>query len=140
MTSKATPSHPTWTLSFSQRAQLPNTTPLAAYLLHLIAIKKSNLCLSADVSTSTQLLKLAEDTGDSICLLKTHADIVTDWSDRTVRQLREIAKAKGFLVFEDRKFSDIGSMYPHPHTPAAFPAHNFPQARCNANTPLALSA
>jgi len=110
MTSKAAPRHPTWTLSFTERAQLPNTPPLAAYLLHLIAIKKSNLCISADVSTSTQLLKLAEDTGDSICLLKTHADIVTDWSDRTVRQLREIAKAKGFLIFEDRKFGDIGSM------------------------------
>lgn len=106
------PRHPTSSLSFKDRAQLPNTPALAAYLLHLIAIKKSNLCVSADVSTSDELLKLAEETGDSICLLKTHADIVNDWSDRTVRRLREIAKKKRFLVFEDRKFGDIGSTLP----------------------------
>jgi len=106
------PRHPTWSLSFRERAQLPDTPALAAYLLHLIAIKKSNLCVSADVSTSSQLLKLADETGDSICILKTHADIVDDWSERTVRKLREIAKKKKFLVFEDRKFGDIGSM-PH---------------------------
>jgi len=104
------PRHPTWSLSFRERAQLPNTPALAVYLLHLIAIKKSNLCLSADVSTSAELLKLADETGDSICILKTHADIVDDWSERTVRKLREIAKKKKFLVFEDRKFGDIGSM------------------------------
>jgi uridine monophosphate synthetase len=106
------PRHRTWSLSFKERAQLPGTPALAAYLLHLIAIKKSNLCLSADVSTTAELLKLAEETGDSICLLKTHADIVNDWSDRTVRKLREIAKKKRFLVFEDRKFGDIGSTLP----------------------------
>lgn len=104
------PRHPTWALSFKDRAQLPDTPALAAYLLHLIAIKKSNLCLSADVDSSAALLKLAEETGDSICLLKTHADIINDWGDRTVRKLREIAKKKRFLVFEDRKFGDIGSM------------------------------
>lgn len=137
MTSKVAPRHPTWTLSFSERAQLPNTTPLATYLLHLIAIKKSNLCLSADVSTTAQLVKLAEDTGDSICLLKTHADIITDWSDRTVRQLREIAKAKGFLIFEDRKFGDIGSTY-YPHPLVALPLKTLLQVLSNANIPPGL--
>jgi uridine monophosphate synthetase len=103
--------HPTWSTSFKDRASLPGTSPLAAYLLHLIAIKKSNLCLSADVSTTAELLAVAEEVGDSICLLKTHADIINDFSDRTVRDLREIAKRKRFLVFEDRKFGDIGSKY-----------------------------
>jgi uridine monophosphate synthetase len=103
--------HPTWSTSFKDRASLPGTSPLAAYLLHLIAIKKSNLCLSADVSTTAELLAIAEEVGDSICLLKTHADIINDFSDRTVRGLREIAKRKRFLVFEDRKFGDIGSEF-----------------------------
>jgi hypothetical protein len=101
--------HHTLSLSFEDRASLPNTSPLASYLLHLIAIKRSNLCLSADVSTTAELLALAEEVGNSICLLKTHADIINDFSERTVRELREIAKKKRFLVFEDRKFGDIGS-------------------------------
>ncbi|MBE7181207.1 MAG: orotidine 5'-phosphate decarboxylase [Terriglobus roseus] len=101
--------HPTWFLPYRTRASLPDTPPLTQYLLRLISIKKSNLCLSADVSTTSELLSLAEETGDSICMLKTHADIINDFSDRTVRSLREIARRKRFLVFEDRKFGDIGS-------------------------------
>ena len=104
--------HPTWTQSYIERALLPETSPLTAYLLRLIAIKRTNLCLSADVTTTQALLRLAEDVGDSICLLKTHADIISDFSDRTVKQLRDIARRKKFLVFEDRKFGDIGGKQP----------------------------
>ena len=103
-------SHPTLTSTYRARASLPTTGPLAAYLLNLISIKQSNLCLSADVETAAELLQLAEDVGDSICLLKTHCDIVSDWTDRTAQALREVARRKKFLIFEDRKFADIGGM------------------------------
>ena len=101
-------SHPTLTSSYRTRANLPTTGPLAQYLLSLVSIKKSNLCLSADVETSAELIQLVEDVGESICLVKTHCDIVTDWTDRTSQALREIARRKNFLIFEDRKFADIG--------------------------------
>lgn len=71
--------------------------------------KRSNLCLSADVETTSELLRLAEECGDAICVLKTHADIVCDFSDRTISGLAEIAARKKFLIFEDRKLGDIGS-------------------------------
>lgn len=102
--------HPSWTLSYRERASLATAGPLASYLLRLISIKQTNLCLSADVETSAELLALAEEVGDSICILKTHCDIVTDWTDRTAKRLQEIARRKWFLVFEDRKFADIGGM------------------------------
>ncbi|EKG09475.1 hypothetical protein MPH_13483 [Macrophomina phaseolina MS6] len=108
--------HSTWTQSYIKRALLPDTSPLAAYLLRLIAIKRTNLCLSADVTTTARLLALAEEVGDSICLLKTHADIVSDFSDRTVKGLRDIAKRKRFLVFEDRKFGEIGEIIQKQYT------------------------
>ncbi|KAF1976158.1 orotidine-5'-phosphate decarboxylase [Bimuria novae-zelandiae CBS 107.79] len=96
------------TSTYRSRAGHVSTGPLASYLLRLMSIKQTNLCLSADVETSAELLDLAEDCGDHICILKTHCDIVTDWSDRTARALREIARRKWFVIFEDRKFADIG--------------------------------
>ncbi|KAH5095714.1 orotidine 5'-phosphate decarboxylase [Parastagonospora nodorum] len=102
------PSHPSWTSTYRARAGLPTTGPLASYLLSLVAVKQTNLCLSADVETSAELLQIAEEVGEYICLLKTHCDIVTDWTDRTAHALREIAQRKRFLIFEDRKFADIG--------------------------------
>lgn len=101
--------HSTTTKSFLARSSLPDTSPLAVYLLRLMALKRTNLCLSADVTTTSELLSLAEETGSSICLLKTHADIILDFSPHTIRCLREISKRKQFLVFEDRKFGDIGN-------------------------------
>lgn len=113
-----TPSrHPTLTQSFSHRASLPNTLPLAAHLLQLITIKQSNLCVSADVCSTASLLQLADEVGDSICVLKTHADIVDDWSERTVRELKKLSGQKGFLLFEDRKFGDIGSTHTEQRAP-----------------------
>jgi hypothetical protein len=101
--------HVTLGQSYCERSYHPDISPLAAYLLRLMHFKQTNLCVSADVTTSAELLRVAEETGDHICILKTHADIVRDFGDRTIRGLNEIAKRKKFLVFEDRKFGDIGS-------------------------------
>ncbi|KAI9660535.1 MAG: orotidine 5'-phosphate decarboxylase [Bathelium mastoideum] len=101
--------HPTWNQTYENRSNVATTHPLTAYLLRLMVIKQSNLCVSADVTTTNQLLELAEEVGDSIVLLKTHGDIISDFTERTIRRLREIATRKHFIVFEDRKFGDIGS-------------------------------
>ena len=102
-------SNPPALLSFSARAEIADTPPLARYLLNLIALKRTNLAVSADVHTTQDLLKLAEDVGDHICILKTHADIIDDWSSSTITALQTISRRKHFLLFEDRKFGDIGS-------------------------------
>ena len=102
-------SHSTLSLPFSQRAELPNTPPLTTYLLSLIAIKRSNLCVAVDVHTTYELLTIAEEVGDYICVLKTHADIIDDFSEKTIKSLQEISQRKHFLIFEDRKLGDIGS-------------------------------
>lgn len=104
------PSHPTLSRTYLQRSSSPSNTPLAAYLLHLIHVKRTNLCVSADVTTTSELLRIAEEVGDHICVLKTHADIVSDFGEKTIRGLNELARRKKFVVFEDRKFGDIGSM------------------------------
>ena len=99
-------------LSYSERANNA-THPLSAYLLRLIVLKKSNLCLSADVSTTQQLLHFADSIGPSIVVLKTHYDLINNWDYNpdhgTGAKLARLARQHGFLIFEDRKFGDIGN-------------------------------
>jgi orotidine-5'-phosphate decarboxylase len=42
-------------------------------------------------------------------VFKTHIDIVADFGDETVQGLQRLAEKHNFLIFEDRKFVDIGN-------------------------------
>lgn len=105
-------SHPTLKQTFGARAQAAGH-PLTAYLLRLMDLKASNLCLSADVSSARELLYLADKIGPSIVVLKTHHDVVSGWDFNpqtgTGAKLAQLARKHGFLIFEDRKFGDIGN-------------------------------
>lgn len=95
--------------SYLQRAKA-HPSPVASKLLKLMHEKKTNLCASLDVTTTSELLKLVDTLGPYICLLKTHVDILSDFSfENTVKPLKEMAAKHNFLIFEDRKFADIGN-------------------------------
>ncbi|KAI1381329.1 Orotidine 5'-phosphate decarboxylase [Hypoxylon crocopeplum] len=104
--------HSTFKASFAERASNASH-PLANYLFRLMELKKSNLCLSADVTNARELLSLADRIGPSIVVLKTHYDLVAGWDYHpqtgTGAKLGGLARKHGFLIFEDRKFGDIGS-------------------------------
>ncbi|KAL2135109.1 hypothetical protein VTI74DRAFT_9819 [Chaetomium olivicolor] len=103
--------HPTLAQPFAERAKTA-THPLTRYLLRLMDLKASNLCLSADVTTARELLALADRVGPSIVVLKTHYDLISGWDYNpqtgTGAKLAALARKHGFLIFEDRKFVDIG--------------------------------
>ena len=104
----AAPSASPARLSYS--ARVPHCkNAAAAALLRLMEAKRSNLCLSADVSDKATLLRLADSCGPHIVALKTHVDILGDFDSSVVPELTRLSKQHGFLLFEDRKFADIGS-------------------------------
>jgi len=95
-------------LSYLKRAK-SSQHPLSKKLLRLMEEKKSNLGLSADVTDSKKLIELIHQTGPHICLLKTHIDIIDNFNPRLIKALQALSKKYRFLIFEDRKFADIGN-------------------------------
>lgn len=96
------------TLSFQQRIKLASQ-PKVIQILHLMADKQSNLCLSLDCTHTEEVLTLADQLGPYVAMVKTHVDILEDFSLSFIRVLKELAKKHQFLIFEDRKFADIGN-------------------------------
>ena len=72
-------------------------------------IKQTNLSVAADLTKSHEILDLTQKIGDKICIFKTHIDVIEDFSENFTKELRKIADEKNFLIFEDRKFADIGN-------------------------------
>lgn len=47
--------------------------------------------------------------GPYIAVIKTHIDILSDFSEETTKGLKALSEKHNFLIFEDRKFIDIGN-------------------------------
>jgi uridine monophosphate synthetase len=95
-------------LPYAERERF-TTNGLAQQLFVLMDKKKTNLALSADVTNCETLLALADTLGPEICVLKTHVDILEDFTPAFAQALQALAKQHQFFIFEDRKFADIGS-------------------------------
>jgi len=96
------------TKTFADRAKMSKNS-VTIKLMSIIETKKTNLCLSADVESAFELLELAESLGPYICCIKTHADALSHFNLDIMVKLQIIAQKLNFVVFEDRKFADIGN-------------------------------
>lgn len=95
-------------LTYEQRSELSQNSQ-AAECFRIMARKQTNLSVAADVDTAEEMLALAEKVGPHICVFKTHVDIFDKWDPAIAQRLQDIATKHDFLIFEDRKFADIGN-------------------------------
>ncbi|MFQ5729254.1 MAG: orotidine 5'-phosphate decarboxylase, partial [Waddliaceae bacterium] len=96
-------------MTFADRAKLCEN-PTAKKLLTLMHEKETNLAVNADVTAKKDLLRFADLVGPHISVLKTHIDILRDFDRTFIAELKQLAEKHQFLVFEDRKFADIGAI------------------------------
>ncbi|MFA6391173.1 MAG: orotidine-5'-phosphate decarboxylase [Patescibacteria group bacterium] len=94
--------------TYLQRAEKAKN-PVAVKLLQLMGQKQTNLALAVDEPEADLVLKLADTIGPELCLLKTHIDIIEGFNEGFITELSNLAKKHNFLIFEDRKFADIGN-------------------------------
>jgi uridine monophosphate synthetase len=95
-------------LHYQDRATIA-TNLVAKTLFTIMHQKQSNLCVSVDLTSTTTILDLVNKVGDFICMVKVHVDIIEDFSMEFISALQALAKKHNFLIFEDRKFADIGN-------------------------------
>ncbi|MFA6474578.1 MAG: orotidine-5'-phosphate decarboxylase [Patescibacteria group bacterium] len=95
-------------MKIQDRIQLTNNAT-AKRLFTIMAEKETNVAIAADVTDANSLVKLIQQVGDSICVLKTHIDIISDFTPELITTLLDLKKKHNFLIFEDRKFADIGN-------------------------------
>lgn len=69
-----------------------------------------NLCVAADMNDKNKIINLIDDIGSSIAVLKLHYDTIIDFNDDFINLLLNLKKKYNFLIWEDRKFADIGSI------------------------------
>jgi orotidine 5'-phosphate decarboxylase subfamily 1 len=106
-------------MSYGKRATLC-THPLSKRLFEIMETKKTNLALSADVISPEDLIRFADLIGPYICVLKTHIDILDHFEPSITLRLKELAEKHNFLIFEDRKFADIGHTVAHQYQGGVF--------------------
>ncbi|KAG9303623.1 hypothetical protein G9A89_018519 [Geosiphon pyriformis] len=95
--------------TYAQRVQNFVGNATAQALLQVMERKKTNLCVSVDLTLKQEVLSVVEKVGPFVCLIKTHIDIIQDFDQELIEKLQSLQERFDFLIFEDRKFADIGN-------------------------------
>jgi len=84
-------------MTYEARAELAKN-PLGRRLFELMARKRTNLSVAADVQTADDMIALADKVGPHVAVLKTHVDVFDTWTEEHARTLRELADKHGTLL------------------------------------------
>ncbi|KAG6821617.1 dihydroorotate dehydrogenase [Arthromyces matolae] len=89
--------------TYAERASR-HSNPAAKKLLETIERKNSNLAVSVDVTKTKDFLAIIDAVGPF-----THVDILEDFEHGLIQQIQDLSTKHDFVIFEDRKFADIGN-------------------------------
>lgn len=106
-------------LTFAERAELAMNS-VAKRLYSIMSEKESNLCLALDEPDPNRFLMLAEAIAPEIAVLKTHVDTIEGYSGKITVELSNLAREHNFLIYEDRKFADVGQTVKNQYTKGIF--------------------
>merc|ERR1712076_279335 len=85
------------------------------YLLQTMLKKRTNVCLSADLTSCQDVLNLIDSLGPEICSVKLHVDILHDifdfGVDKFINEIQALGAKHQVALIEGRKFSDIGNTF-----------------------------
>lgn len=107
------------TLTFAERAEL-SPSPLTQRLFNIMSTKESNICVAIDETDPRRFLALVEALGPEVAVVKTHIDILEGFTSRMTVDLTSLAHEMNFMIFEDRKFADIGQTVKDQYTKGVF--------------------
>ena len=66
--------------------------PMARRYMEVATKKQSLVCLAADKNTMSGLFQLVEEVGPFIAALKTHVDLIDDWTPEAWVEFCQVAK------------------------------------------------
>ena len=73
--------------------------------------KQSNICISLDYTNTIQILDVLNLVKNHIIMVKIHVDIIEDFNIVFINKFVNICHDNNILIFEDRKFADIGHIF-----------------------------
>ena len=82
--------------------------PLSHQYMQSAFKKKSAVVLAADFFKTKDLSEMINSVGEYITAVKTHVDMIEDFNQESWAEVINTAKKYDLLIFEDRKFADIG--------------------------------
>lgn len=94
--------------------------PVAQKIYALMEEKQSNLAVSLDVTEHRRFFDILERAARHCIIVKTHIDTVSDFNAAFIKQLLALKEKYRFLIFEDRKFADIGNIVRAQYTEGVF--------------------
>ena len=110
--------------SYNQRAEI-SSNPISMKLFNIMNDKKTNLCISIDLTKTKDIIKIIKNCGEHICMIKLHIDIIEDFSVKFIKTIQQLSKDYNFMIFEDRKFADIGNTVKHQFTDGIYNIMNW---------------
>lgn len=98
------------TLTFEERSQITENTT-AKRLFKIMHQKKTNLIVSIDLTDLKEVCEIIDKVKNYVCAIKLHSDTweYSKNNEMYFQKIADLSIAHYFLIFEDRKFADIGN-------------------------------